>query len=186
MLNLAFPMTAGSPSQAIFPHAIIVVNRTKIFRSDNGCDEDTATRTFLELFNEVLDSNHEVNRYTRFWTDRGRKIQSLEDLLTCFYASITIIRMPATPAYMRIKDQVLRLYMIIERCCYNAYKTRVQARMLLDANTFHAYLQSAFDHFAIDLDEPFNFIEVTTRNNSIPSTFAGNIDRNNESTQNSR
>jgi hypothetical protein len=177
LLDWPFKSFEKSLNQVALPHVIIALNATEISAGtdDSQWDEHTATRIFMEDFNKVLDRGNEFNKYIQFWKDRGKKIQSLEDLLKCFYASITVIRIPAKPAYMRIKSQVLRLYTIIERCCYTAYKTRVQVRMLSDADDLHTYLQYAFDHFSIDLDKPFNFIEASLKNNPIPGTFAGNI-----------
>lgn len=47
--------------------------------------------------------------------------------------------------------------------------------MLSNSDELGTFLQSAFDHFAHDLDTPFNFIEVSLRNNPIPKDFGGNI-----------
>jgi hypothetical protein len=157
-----------SLNQAGLPHLIIAVNKAKVSTSNNQWDEDsdTVTGTFLAKYDEILDENED---HVQFWNDRGKNIQSLKDLLGCYYASITVIKIPEKPAYMRIQDQVKKLHGAIECCCYSAYKSKEQDRML--SNT---YLQCAFDHFSIDLNKPFNFIEVSLRNNPIP-TFAGNI-----------
>jgi hypothetical protein len=163
-----------SLNQAGLPHLIIAVNKAKVSTSNNQWDEDsdTVTGTFLAKYDEILDENED---HVQFWNDRGKNIQSLKDLLGCYYASITVIKIPEKPAYMRIQDQVKKLHGAIERCCYSAYKSKEQDRMLSDTGDLHTYLQCAFDHFSIDLDKPFNFIEVSLRNNPILPIFAGNI-----------
>lgn len=47
--------------------------------------------------------------------------------------------------------------------------------MLSNADDFQAYLQCAFAHFSRQLEAPFNFVEVSLRNNPIPLDFGGNI-----------
>jgi hypothetical protein len=171
LLDWPFKPSEQSLNQTVLPHLIIVLNQT-ISSHDNQLDEDTATRTFLGKFNKLLGK---FGERIQFWNNRGKEIRSLEDLLKCFYASITVIEMPKIRAYMRIKDQVLNLYTVIERCCYSAYKTRAQVGMLSNADELHTYHQYAFDHFSIDLVNPFSFVETSLKINHIPSTFAGNI-----------
>jgi hypothetical protein len=47
--------------------------------------------------------------------------------------------------------------------------------MLIDANELQPYLQAAFDHFACDLDTPFDFVQAAFINSPIPLDFGGNI-----------
>jgi hypothetical protein len=47
--------------------------------------------------------------------------------------------------------------------------------MLFTADELHPYLVSAFDHFATNLDEPFDFVKFSFTNSPIPMDFAGSI-----------
>jgi len=47
--------------------------------------------------------------------------------------------------------------------------------MLLDAEELQPYLQTAFDHFACNLDTPFDFVQASFSNSPIPQDFGGNI-----------
>ena len=47
--------------------------------------------------------------------------------------------------------------------------------MLLDAEELQSYLQYAFDHFAVSLDRPFDFVQASFSNSPIPLDFGGNI-----------
>lgn len=47
--------------------------------------------------------------------------------------------------------------------------------MLLDAEELQPYLQYAFDHFACNLDTPFDFVRASFTNSPIPLDFGGNI-----------
>lgn len=48
-------------------------------------------------------------------------------------------------------------------------------RMLLNAVELQSYLHCAFDHFALTLDEAFDFVQASFLNNPIPMNFGGNI-----------
>lgn len=56
-----------------------------------------------------------------------------------------------------------------------ARETKADLRMLLDADELQPYLQVAFDHFAKDLDTPFDFVQASFTNSPIPQNFGGNI-----------
>jgi hypothetical protein len=47
--------------------------------------------------------------------------------------------------------------------------------MLLNAMELQSYLHCAFDHFALTLDEAFDFVQASFLNNPIPMDFGGNI-----------
>jgi hypothetical protein len=47
--------------------------------------------------------------------------------------------------------------------------------MLLDAEELQSYLQCAFDHFALTLERPFDFVVASFSNSPIPLDFGGNI-----------
>lgn len=175
LLDWALKSLEKSLNQFALPHAIIVLNATDNSVNAKQWDMNEATNAFFADLGGVMDMNHEFEEYKRFWQDRGKKIESLKDLLESFYSTVTVIRMPAKPAYMRIKTQLETLHQKIVGCCQSAYNTRLSVRMLSNADDFHAYLQCAFDHFSSEMDIPFNFIEVSLRYNPIPLDFGGNI-----------
>jgi hypothetical protein len=47
--------------------------------------------------------------------------------------------------------------------------------MLLNAVELQSYLHCAFDHFALTLEEAFDFVQASFLNNPIPMDFGGNI-----------
>jgi hypothetical protein len=56
-----------------------------------------------------------------------------------------------------------------------ARERKAALRMLLDAEELQSYLQFAFDHFAVSLDRPFDFVQASFSNSPIPLDFGGNI-----------
>lgn len=85
------------------------------------------------------------------------------------------MRVPTTGRPNLIKDQIEKLYTIIQEACVSARRRKGELRMLLDADELQDYLHYAFDHFACNLDTPFDFVQASFTNSPIPPTFGGNI-----------
>ena len=69
----------------------------------------------------------------------------------------------------------MKLYEEICRACRESRKKKQSLRMLFSEEEFHRYLQSAFDHFADNLHDPFDFVQTSVMNSPIPPDFGGNI-----------
>ncbi|OCL07767.1 FabD/lysophospholipase-like protein [Glonium stellatum] len=179
LLDWALKSIEKSLNQFALPHAIIVLNSiddpTDDTTADGQWDTAETTRKFFADLDDIIHKGDRFEEHRRFWEDRGKQVNSLQDLLECFYSSVAVVRIPAAPAYMRIRDQTKTLYQEIAACCKKAYETRLSVRMLSDADDLHIFLQCAFDHFSNKLDTPFNFVEVSLRNNPILLDFGGNI-----------
>lgn len=86
-----------------------------------------------------------------------------------------IIRIPEEGRPKLIHEQILKLYEGIQVACAAARYRKAQLRMLLDAEELQSYLHFAFDHFAVTLDSPFDFVQASFSNSPIPLDFGGNI-----------
>ena len=138
-------------------------------------DTDYATETLLSSVANAIDENIKFREYADYWMGQGRNINTMKDLLECYYSSVTVIRVPIEGRYMLIDQQVTKLRQQIVKTCEKSQYEKRRARMLSNSNELNVYLQSAFDHFSNDLDIPFNFIEIAMKNSPIPSNFGGNI-----------
>ena len=166
-----------SSNQPVLPHAIIVLNA-----EDNDINEDlwkvsTATIDLLESESlaQSLAHNATFKKYKLFWKERNRNIQTMEQLLLSYYSSVRVVRIPKTGRPNLINEQVGKLYEGIQSACASSRQTRSALRMLLDAEELQPYLQYAFDHFACNLDTPFDFVQASFTNSPIPLDFGGNI-----------
>lgn len=74
-----------------------------------------------------------------------------------------------------MEEQVLKLYGAINTGCKAVRERKRSLRMLLNAVELQSYLHCAFDHFALTLDEAFDFVQASFLNNPIPMNFGGNI-----------
>jgi len=76
---------------------------------------------------------------------------------------------------MLIDQQVEKLHQQISMRCDAAFYAKERARMLPSADELNTYLQAGFSHFSKRLDVPFNFIEISVRNNPVPQNFEGHV-----------
>ena len=164
-----------SSNQPALPHAVVVLNA-----SENDIDEalwdcDKATKKILASLSDTVFHNAVFHKHANFWRDRDRKIRTLNQLLHAYYASIKIIHVPTKGRPNLIQEQIIKLYSAITQACDLSRKRKAEGRMLLDADELQSYLQYAFDHFARDLNTPFDFVQASFVNSPIPLNFGGNI-----------
>lgn len=164
-----------SVNQPTLPHAIIALNSTDMSVDKNEWDCNVATEKLLSTVSGAFLRDAQYKEYADLWTNKGKVIRSMKDLLECYYASVRVVRIPKKGRYMLMDSQVTKLHEEILTSCNLSYASKRQARMLSNSDELNVYLQSAFDHFSQNLDAPFNFIEVAWKNNPIPNDFGGNI-----------
>lgn len=164
-----------SSNQPVLPHSIIILNASENDIDPKGWDIGTATSDLFENLSKTVFQNATFKKCAQFWRERQRKIESVEQLLHSYYRSLRVVRIPTSGRPNLIHQQVQKLYQEITVACTSARKRKGELRMLLDADELQPYLQYAFDHFARDLDKPFDFVQASFTNSPIPLDFGGNI-----------
>ncbi|XXH01350.1 hypothetical protein Hte_007708 [Hypoxylon texense] len=79
-----------SSNQPALPHAIIALNATEHGLSGHPWDVVQNTETILSDLAQTVDKNDTFKIWAQFWRKRGRAINSLYDLITCYYSSIQV------------------------------------------------------------------------------------------------
>ncbi|KAL5397840.1 hypothetical protein PMIN03_006175 [Paraphaeosphaeria minitans] len=175
LIDWASTSLEKSLNQPTLPHAIIALNATDTKVNQGEWDPEYATELLMSSVSGA------INRYPNFralkdhWSERGKQIHTMKDLLECYYSSITVVRIPGEGRYMMIDDQVEKLHDEITRRCSESFNAKRRSRMLSNSETLNTYLQCAFDHFSQDLHQPFDFMDISFKINPIPSHFGGNI-----------
>lgn len=123
----------------------------------------------------ALTENLDLQRYVRLWKKKGLEITSVEELLARYYSSFKVIHIPENGRPELIRQQISKLYFEIARATEESHEHKKRQRMQLSASELHSYLQYAFDWFSNVLDRPFDFIQASFWNSSIPLDFCGNI-----------
>jgi hypothetical protein len=164
-----------SSNQPALPHAIIALNACENDTPETLWDVDTATAAILESLSRTVHYNATFKKLAQFWRERDRMIETVEQLLGSYYSSVQVVRIPTNGRPNLIKRQMEGLSSTIRLASKKSRETKADLRMLLDADEFQPYLQVAFDHFAKDLDTPFDFVQASFTNSPIPNDFGGNI-----------
>jgi hypothetical protein len=164
-----------SLNQPALPHAIIALNATDMAIDSNQWETQHSTDKLLSDVRDAVRKIPMLQERAAQWQDKGRIINNTKDLLYCYYSSVTVIRIPVKGRYMLMDQQVGKLREEIVFRSNQSHYTKARIRMLSNGDDLQMYLQAAFDHFAQDLDTPFNFVEVALRSNPIPLNFSGNI-----------
>ena len=168
----SFEKSLGQPA---LPHLIIALNATDLSIDPTQWDVKEATQKLLSDVESSIERIPALQAQLEEWRTKGRSIKTTKDLLECYYSSITVVRIPAKGRYMLIDEQVEKLHTeIVVKCSHSHYWKR-KVRMLSMSEDLQLYLQFAFDHFAQNLDTPFDFVKVALHINPIPSDFGGNI-----------
>ncbi|KAI1079978.1 hypothetical protein F5B20DRAFT_147122 [Whalleya microplaca] len=163
-----------SLNQPVLPHVIIVINASENI-DENQWDVSTATNTLLTTIDGAVSREPALHDYVQTWKNRGKEINNTKDLLAQYYASVTVIRMPARGSYMLMDEQGAKLLELIKARCAASHLEKKQLRMLANAEMLQVYLQAAYDHFTTDLESPFDFVKEALRHNPVPRNFEGNI-----------
>jgi len=164
-----------SSNQPVLPHAIIVLNASENDIDPGLWDVNVSTNELLQSLSETVSQNATFKQYVQFWRIRSRNIKTVEELLLSYYSSIQVVRIPTHGRPTLISEQIVKLYDGIRAACASSRDRRLALRMLLDADELQPYLQYAFDHFALYLDTPFDFVQASFTNSPIPLDFGGNI-----------
>lgn len=167
-----------SVNQPTLPHCVVVLNG-----SDAGIDQKQwnsthATESLLSTVSNALDRIEGVPQFratAEYWQRLGKRIDTIEDLILCYYATFKVVRVPAGPQYTLIDEQIEKLHAAIRAACESSHQAKRRARLLIGAEELGGYLQSGFDHFITHLDIPFNFMQVSLEQNPIPRDFGGHI-----------
>lgn len=139
-------------------------------------DAGTATKKLMSDFEDVIGRVEKFRDLAGYWIRRGKTINTVRDLLHCYYSSVTIVRLPVKGRYMQMHKQVEQLHAAIGSNCTRAYESKKRIRMLTNSDHLQVYLRAAFIHFSQNLDVPFNFVEVALNHHSgAPKGFSGNM-----------
>jgi hypothetical protein len=167
-----------SINQPALPHAIIALNATEFGIKLDEWDPATATRRLFDTVSGALDpytGDPSIRAFAELWKERNVDVWNVPDLLTKYYSSFAVVRIPVRGRYGLMDQQVGTLYDVIAARCEDSQRQKKKARLQLNADDFNVYLQAAFDHFAEKLDEPFNFMEVSMRTNPPPENLGDHI-----------
>jgi len=77
-------------NQPILPHAIIILNASQNDIDPKLWEVDFATKSLLDSLSATVNQNATFAQYAKFWRERGRVIENVEELMTCYYSSVRV------------------------------------------------------------------------------------------------
>jgi hypothetical protein len=175
LLSWASASMEKSLNQPTLPHAVIALNATDMEVDPQEWEPDHATKALMSTVAGAIHRDSTYRGLADTWIDQGRRVNTMKDLLECYYSSVTVVRIPIKGRYMKIDEQIDKLHRVITQRCAESFRAKRRSRMLSNSEELNTYLQCAFDHFSGDLDTPFNFMDVAFKITPIPQDFGGNI-----------
>lgn len=94
MISWATKAIGTSSNQPILPHAIIVINASEHDNHPHFWDSKLNTADILESMSKVLDTNKKFSSCADSWRDRGKTINTLQDLVLCYYSLLRYGEVP--------------------------------------------------------------------------------------------
>ncbi|KAI0525395.1 hypothetical protein F5B22DRAFT_633515 [Xylaria bambusicola] len=164
-----------SINQPVLPHCIICLNATDVNVDEKEWDVTKATQMFLSDISGAIHREPVLQQYAQIWRQRGRYLNTTKELLECYYASISVVRVPYKGSYMLMNEQASKLSDLIKDRCAASHAKKKLVRMQANTEKLHFYLMAAFDHFTRDLNTPFDFVREMLRHSPVSRNFEGNI-----------
>lgn len=79
-----------SSNQPVLPCAVIALNAAEITIEPELWDVETATNNLLKSLYSTVHRNAAFQKYADFWKARNRQVDTLEQLVLCYYSSIQV------------------------------------------------------------------------------------------------
>jgi energy-coupling factor transporter ATP-binding protein EcfA2 len=96
LINWANAAIETSVNQPLLPHAIIVLNATENDIEARFWDVNINTSSILDDLANTVKQNSVFKKLADIWRLRGKTIDTLEQLLLCYYSSIQVSKFPST------------------------------------------------------------------------------------------
>jgi len=126
-------------NQSVPPHAIIVLNVSDHGTDPKLWDVDNSTAALLDSVSRAVQQNHHFRKHADFWREKKRNIGSIQDLLSAYYSSSRVVRVPAKGWPLLINDQLGKLYKEITEAAKHVRVSKHRSRMLLNSDELHPF-----------------------------------------------
>jgi hypothetical protein len=172
LLEWAQTSAAAATNRGTLPHLIIALNAAE---DDSIWDPEAAKANIFYDHKDMLKDNPAVRQQKEKFEKLGQKIEGIEDLLRCSYASVKCIRIPNGANTPRLSAQLSLLYSLIDAASTEAQAKKKDANLLLSSEDQELLFKLAFNHYTTDLDAPFDFLEQLLSLHPLPSSFKNNL-----------
>lgn len=112
------------------------------------------------------------------WTDRGKSIKNLHDLILRYYTGIKIICIPHSSSDPSlVLSQYRALVTEVHKAVEQIVQEKKEAEILLNSEDLDVYFEHAFYYFSQNPSRPFkfNFLETVFRRNPVQAAFTDQV-----------
>lgn len=166
-----------SINQPLLPHAIVVLNAVDMGSGGERWTVDDVTSSFFRDVAGAVAIDPGLRGLAQLRNINPEDSLSSRELLKCFYSEVRVIRVPAKrpERYSLIDEQIRQLRNLIIDAGEKAHHAKTLSRRLNDVDALQEYLQASFDHFATNIEQPFDFKSVSLRTRAIAQDFGDHI-----------
>lgn len=159
------------------PHLIVVVNGVDSRLDESYWKTDVATSLHMDiLYKAQIDTNSPLGPMAaKIAVEGGPCLDSIGSLLRYFYATVTVVRLPRATYLGRMEKQVGELYRAIEAATAQSYREKSQLGAVVSADRIQPLFSAASDHFASNMDDPFDLLAEAWRGIPDPKGMAGGL-----------
>ncbi|KAL6411018.1 hypothetical protein AUP68_07453 [Ilyonectria robusta] len=168
--------TVQSYNKPVLPSAIIAfINRDEQVNPGDYNLEAAKGSVFDKPSLKDVSSDKGLQQYIQYWKTNDHAIVSAEDLLSCYYSSVSVVHFPSGKRPTTMHQQVEKLYGRINEVCLTSQGRREEAWMKWNAATLPLFVRKALTHFASNYETPFNFSDAWVDLQHISFNFNGSI-----------
>lgn len=121
-------------------------------------DLNASTEWFFgQRYLHDISKNKTLQPYIQYWETNGHRIASANDLLRCYYISVSVVHLPSGQHPTPMRQQIRKLYGRISEVCL---KPRMYPYWKWNAATLPLFVRKALTHFASKYETPFNFSDA--------------------------
>jgi hypothetical protein len=113
LVNWAAAAIETSSNQPVLPHAIIVLNASENDIDPKLWDVNANTNIILDDLAKTVNQNETFKKYAQEWRQRGKNIETLEQLLLSYYSSVQVRLITGT--IVENYSSFIRFYAFLKR-----------------------------------------------------------------------
>ncbi|KAL7755626.1 hypothetical protein ACKLNR_014153 [Fusarium oxysporum f. sp. zingiberi] len=174
LVEWAHNATEQSYNKPVLPCAIIAFMNRDGQVNPKDYDIDAAKHTVFDKLKDFRNIKG-LQSYVEYWESNKQTIDSVEALLRCYYASVSVVNFPNGMLPTKMHEQSTKLYSEIHRAFRESQQRRKTAWMQLNAAALPQYVRKAFTHFASNYTAPFDFSDAWVDLHQISFNFQGSI-----------
>ncbi|KAE8443409.1 hypothetical protein EG329_001890 [Mollisiaceae sp. DMI_Dod_QoI] len=173
LIDWAHDAFISTTNQSVKPALLYIINQDNHAPLERWSKVEFATHTILEK----LRSSNRFREEQEIWSDRGVVIDSVDQLLNCYYSTFKVMFipqfLPTNPICeaAEVNDQYAALYDSISTFSWQASEDRLSAGILFDLETQSRHCMSVLEELSRDPNASVNLYHLAEPAREYPTSF---------------